>query len=500
MTQPSPKGRPSPATANEQLVAAVLKKDPREYEGAILHRLLCDRRFFIDRSPTICRKSTAAGKYAGEWCDDFQTSNYNAIYRAHVMVLEASDNHEQEFPPNPSKVEAILRAAASGSINRFSVIEAAVPLILADMAAVITRDKHEIRGIEDALIREWIFRVRITDHAETWTKTPGFGAVKLVEALSAELSHIGSTGKNKDALVDFGVALDTPEAKSMRFPSSWPELNVALGGGYSRGEGTLWIGPSGGGKTVVACQEALSFVALSGLKGLYISTEQSPRKLEPRFIANFCDVDYNRIKDQFDADKLTPPERLRYTELRALMKGKFMWVPWSVNRSRSILVDLPSIIDDAARRLDGIDFVILDWIGSAIGEGVTDASEKRLLLHNTAKFMADIAEQRQIITLSFAQANPEKGVDNPRITSETVHECKSLHMNMTNVIGISALWTEDARAKSRDYSPDKAVQQYRAKQVFWVSKSRQSGFQGSVPVVREFQFQRFRANRGGAPG
>jgi hypothetical protein len=104
--------------------------------------------------------------------------------------------------------------------------------------------------------------------------------------------------------------------------------------------------------------------------------------------------------------------------------------------------------------------------------------------------MAALAKRFDLHTFTFAQANLQQCVNKVRVDATVLSENKTLHEDMTNCWGITALLDKDAMVDSGEESAMFSLDQYIS-----VSKSRR-GVDRKIPVKREFLFQRFVARHG----
>jgi replicative DNA helicase len=258
-----------------------------------------------------------------------------------------------------------------------------------------------------------------------------------------------------------------------------------MGGGFARGEHVLVIAPTGAGKTVMACQVA-SHMCSNKLSGILVSTEQSHYELEPRFVSASCHVPFNRVKDGFTPEKhLTATEYKAYRSLREEVIGDRLAIEnWGDDSSRSLITHFDLMVREFLETHDSLDFIILDWLGGALGAMATSSEQKRTMLQNAADYMATVAKKYNIITLSFAQAHPVQGANNRKVDQSVILDCKTLGLNASWVFGISAMENKPEDADNNTQAT------YSDNQFLWCSKGRKSMAVG-VALTRNFAFQRF---------
>ncbi len=262
-------------------------------------------------------------------------------------------------------------------------------------------------------------------------------------------------------------------------PSGLRACDDSLGGGFGKGEFTLVIAPSGGGKTTFGCQLAATF-GLQGNKVLFITTEQPPSDLQPRIVSNVCGIPCSRLRGGLQQSALSLDERGRYEKICVSLGANLHFADWSKSRSRSIQTDLRAEVERFVAKHGRVDVVIFDWIGGALGPGLgKDQHALRLAFQDTGDALAAIARELGVVVIGFGQAAIGSTRGKKRIDQDDIAECKSLGRSATNVIGISAL-----RDETDDDGPSYSQIQY-----LFVSKARKSAG-GCRRFRRQFELQR----------
>jgi len=335
---------------------------------------------------------------------------------------------------------------------------------------------HEARPVACEGFVYW-FKKKGFEKITTQTHRAGWDPDVVLAELQAQSDPLtGCAGTNRCR--GFGIALEEKVEPVERLPSGLHGLDKALGGGFGKGEFSVVLAGTGVGKSQFACQVAATF-AQTGRRGLLISTEEDARALETRIVSNFANIPFAQIKDGFSAERLMAPEAERYRKLRERLGDRLFITEWLTDRGSSIRSDLEREIKRAAP----VDFVVLDWIGGALGSTkTTDPHELRLTYQNAADHLASLASKHRIAVIAMAQANPLQSRNKPKVDSTMLSECKTMGRQASNIIGISGLLT------SEDDGP---ADLYRDFQYLYVSKARKASG-GLVQVKREFAFQRLR--------
>ena len=322
----------------------------------------------------------------------------------------------------------------------------------------------------------WLKKHRVFRTIRTMTSLNSWHPSDLVEALRDGTNAVDAIA-GEDTAKPFGAGLDDVGDDIPRVSTGLRCLDNPLGGGLARGEFSLFIAGTGVGKTVMATQLAAHFATM-GLRGLLITTEERRKDLELRMVSNRANIPYKRIQARFDPALLQPIELERYRAVRLALDNHLTIVEWLGDRSRSVGQNLESEV----RKAGAIDFVILDWIGGALGE--TKPELVRLAYQAAADKLADIARAHNLICIGLAQAHPTQSRNKAKVDSTMLCECKTMGQRATNIIGISGLEqiVEDGCESERIYQD---------RQFFFISKCRKSKG-GLKPFIRDFDYQRLR--------
>ena len=311
----------------------------------------------------------------------------------------------------------------------------------------------------------------------------GWKADKMMKWLRDEKVRISSTSSQQKLDHDIWAALDNQIADVVRIPTSIPRLNFVVGGGFGRGEGTLVICPTGGGKTVLGTQVTSEW-CMQGLKGIYVTTEktQPAKKLALRMISQQGNIPFNQIKDGIKPTTLQDFQRKGIELMRSAISEKNLRVVhWFDLPNPNDITQLPDLVDRYVQELGGLDFFVLDWLGGAL-EVTTDPGVRRLTYQLGADLVAKTAAEYDCCSLAMAQAH-ENARNKVRVVAADAQENKSLGNNMTNILGISGIMDKSVSESGEggNYIPD---------QFFNLSKTR-GGDGGLVPVTRKFSYQKF---------
>ncbi len=324
----------------------------------------------------------------------------------------------------------------------------------------------------------WLRKRRMERVIRAETAMPSWDPNKITNALAVHNKAIDTLLAGGDeAFVAFDKITEPPAVELI--PSGLRACDDSLDGGFGKGEFSLVIAPSGGGKTTFGTQLAATF-ALRKHKVLYITTEQPPSELLPRIASNVGNIPFNKVRKGVHRDKLLPGEYERYEKLRGALGANLNFANWGKDRSRSIRADLRAEVERFIAQHGRIDVLIFDWIGGALGTlSGKDQHALRLAFQDTGDALGTIARDLGIVVIGFGQAALGSTRGKKHIDQDDIAECKSMGRSATNVIGISAI-----REQTDDDGPNFARVQY-----LFVSKARKSAG-GIRRFRREFEYQR----------
>lgn len=350
--------------------------------------------------------------------------------------------------------------------------------------------------------KDWLISQKSKHFAKNTLRTDGQDAAARTKAHDQEISEIQNAEAEDyfDTLKSMLAAED--EGNKEHFPmtpSVWSQLNESLGGGFCRGDHTLFVVPSGGGKTVMACQIMVE-MAYSGKNVLFISTEESLGALWPRMLSSMSygtptRIPYKRVKGKPKFSRYLPErlvrlaneivdrvdEHMYFADWTGTKEAKKKMTPKNYNIDM-IDGEIKRACAKFAKRGETLDLVILDWLGATLGNGVP-SNELRHVYAEAAKRMRDVARVYGVATISMVQATG-KGSDKAKIDHNDIAECHSLHQLAAAGIGISHLAQKNA---GDDNSTSKA---YKEVQCFNVFKSRH-GEPITFWMRENFDFMRF---------
>lgn len=455
-----------------ELAYDFVKGNPGQFEDMVIVKGMYDIAFFKQVSNTLCRSSD-------KWVDEFKQPGRIAFWKS-IHTYNGMFGGNAEFTPlTPNFLHTNLQYLAANGEN---ITPEEVPNLMQTMVD-ITKAHANYQAFE--IVRLAFDRWMLDQKRRVLCmRTLQTGEANELSDQLQRLERDLQPGRNKIKLNAFGSGIDAGELKIDRLQTRFTSLDIALGGGPGRKEGYLVIAGQGCGKTVCSCQLSSS-MAIAGYKGVLISTEQDHSELEPRIVSCHANIPFNLIKDKITIESLQPDQVENYRELRTLLRpDNYNIINWNTDRTARIKDKIPQIVQDAGEAMGGLDFVFLDWIGSALGKGAsTDPHALRMAYQEAADAMSDAARDFNIVTFTFAQAHVDRAYRRVAVDSTCLAECKQLGVNMTGILGLTGL-LEDHNGGDDDGKPLFAQNQW-----MYISKARKSAG-NKVPFKREFNYQR----------
>ena len=446
------------------------------FEAQVLAGCLRSKAFYERMASVLCVDPQNPKKTF----EDFSYPVDNLIYRLIQHYRRSSAGRAgMDIVPVSFLLVTTQAMAAVGD-----VMQEQVPQLEQRVNFLISQPVEGLLPVLEMSVGYWLGKSRAQKIATRASADPSWTPEDLVRELSQSVDH-AHQALGKEYKFEAGDGHRNKTLDTHRIQSGLAEYDRRMGGGFGYKEFTLGIAATGAGKTVLACQQAVTF-AINGYPGMLITTEQSHDQLEPRYYSNFCDIPFDQIKDGVHLDKLPPDKRASVLALDARLKGKMQILDWNTDRSKSIVSDLQNEVLKFKDKY-GVKphWLIFDWIGGALGQmSIQDLAVIRHVYQQTADKLADIADQENMVTIAYAQANTQQAKNNVRIDSSCLAECKTMGRAATTIFGVSNLQENTEAMETGGNAP------YLAKQYMFISKARK-GVGGLIPVYRKFENQKF---------
>lgn len=488
-----------------------IDKNQEWFEKSVLAVCRSDIQSFKKFKLVLCLKSGTKDKHS----DDFENLKHNILYEAIKSYNNLFEGiGEKVFKPiNSSQVRGFLTEKASkGESVMFSEIDELVEYFENNIASI--ECDSNLVFLVNAGITYYLKAIRAKKILNS-ASLLGVNLDDLSLLCEENMEIINKLGDDNKILKDVPDRIKIADIEEFDDPDKVliesldcdiPRLNESISS-FRKGHAYLFIGGTGSGKTIIACQLSCAFSYNNNASGLYISTEQKHDELYRRIVSNKCSIPHRSISQGIFKDKLTAGERIRYLEFRTkimqLNVGDAQFINWgnfqkqsNINFINKIEEEIDNYEEESGRK---VDYVILDWIGGALGS-MADAGDKtRHIYQAAADALEELCRKRNFVAIAFAQAIPAS-VNKVKIDSLDLSECKTMGRNYSAIIGISSLYSEEY-AKQLDQDRNKKRKDYRAgsdledaatyaiKQFLFISKSR-FGDPKAVPFKREYEYQR----------
>jgi hypothetical protein len=485
----------------ELLVGQIADNNPIWFERLLLIRCMYDPTFWQGYGTALANIEILPGVF--ESIRRFDSPLAQGLFTAWGQALTLVAGAFTSMTHVANTVSAVLQAESQqGRLIAASELQPCMELLSSILNAYGELDNAKLVTQEHLV--EWVLRSSAT-YLQSMAGAGKITAVQAQKQLAAELNKLSRLREKAERNFMFGSGFDNPLPQLPRVSTGLAALDEALGGGAARGEASLGIATTGGGKTVLAAQISAVMATQSRsplnqawqpgqartlCKVCYITTEPSQKhhKLETRIASNMGNIPYKLIKDGFDRERLTEPQIRQFQQVRELLgEGNLMFHEWDKERGFSDpLGYMRSIVDEAEQLMQGLDVLILDWVGGALPE--SSADHKRHAFQTTGDGFCDIVGDRNLIGHAFAQAHVSY-INKLHLDGRAISECKSLSQNFTSQYGLTTLTKPEG-----DVTGAGGKSPYAETQYIYLGKSR-AGEGGCITVRRNFDFQRFEAER-----
>ena len=469
------------------LLQVNIEQDATTYERFFIMACIHSHRFYLSIKEKVCPWDPIKTLRRR----DFSTEQYNYLFDVIANHWELFRGKVSEFPIKqrhldthvvdahnagkiPTNVTAELREEIADDFYSHEMTQEFIDTVVAGEALKkwmeIQLGRHMLRSIQNR-------------HGMVTT-------VENVEEIIKQYKKDLPSDKNENLMA--GDVMKRKIILTKKIPSGITALDAALGGGFGRGTTTIVAGGSGTGKTVFACQLALEF-AKKERKVVYVTTEQTPEQLLLRFIANYAKVRYELLtnrnevqSDGMEEVEADPIPAWLYTDantaeamakLEDFLKRNVCFMDWSSGMSKTVMQDFDPEIEAIMQRGFTPEAVIFDWIGGGIQAGGDDRLHE--IYDATANHLINYGKRTKQAVIAMVQLDEVVSKGKRCCGPTMVSNCKSMHKNAWNFIGISAL--QEAGSNTS----------FSIRQNLHVGKARDGITGANVPVDRAFMFQKF---------
>ena len=271
----------------------------------------------------------------------------------------------------------------------------------------------------------------------------------------AELEHIVNTVAKENKIVSFSPRLPLdpdkgPQGSAFKFKKfniDW--LDDLLGGGIGISDVLLFLGPSGGGKTVFGLQVAKARALMQEYVDYYLYEQALDGDINERIWAMATGQDRSAFKNKGASD-LTPEQD---AAIRASSKayGKYMRFyelsqPLNLNGlGTNGASDIWNICEQEKRNNAFPSLIVIDWVGSAVRRQMASsnlsADNLGLMRHYLSAFVQSMAELANTycvqIVLLHQVATTKAQSEKSEITYSDSSECKGMAEYLRYALGVA---------------------------------------------------------------
>lgn len=250
------------------------------------------------------------------------------------------------------------------------------------------------------------------------------------------------------------------------------------------GDAWLAAGLPGAGKTVLACQIAGATAAI-GRKVLHITTEVAAPTCILRACAATQSISYAALQAVRGSGKIEATDYgLQLRQWANTVGRNIFCVDYASVPGPDYETRVRKILDKFVKMYGHPpELFLFDWIGKAANIEFADAWSKREHYNRIADFNARLADELEIVSWTFAQA--DKDIRNRVDIADTATaDSKALSQPMEGALFLTSL------IEPHQAGGDEAQDAYQKKQ-WWVIPKCREREPKKLPVIRRFEMQRF---------
>ena len=234
----------------------LINRNPTFFEKAVLAMCLQDRSFYDLVSRVLCRNLQS-----GTFIDDFQDVLANAVYAVQTKYMTCFAMAGAAFKPmDASTCRILLENLIEEQLLLPSEVDPAIEVFIECMQM----SPGQVELFTKNGFSHWLKKRRMQWMYAQQLQSTDWNPAELIGETQRCLDALDIQSGGKKRFYVAGESCDETLIDVPRYSTGHPALNDALGGGLGRKEGTLFIGGTGSGKTVVATQLGGVF-AMQGL-------------------------------------------------------------------------------------------------------------------------------------------------------------------------------------------------------------------------------------------
>lgn len=457
-----------------------------EYVEPIILSLIAKRpgEFYTPLRGRICDQGGVA---SGE----FSKVSYNIIFRVLSEILDNFDYNSTAVNITPKKCKLILQSYLNDKkilpdeyVDACNDVESICDLSTVDPEDLLLVEYGMSYWLEAKLSNKILINISM--------KRPS--NLSEIQDIVTKISNQHISTEKADNPMDFIAEEDKRPLEEIEKEAELQKLNYlptgisfldeVLGGGLGKGESCLAVIPSGGGKTVLACQLAGQQLIM-GKRVVIISTEQAINEFVSRIFSSVASIPFDLVKRKNKIIINQLPEEYRGAAKFAMdifSQNNLHFFNWN-GTGKTIPRDLESTIESINKTHDNpVDIVIFDWLGGGL-DYTEYRHDPRHILNSSASKFTEIAGRCKFAGFLTTQTD-SAGTDKEKyITSKNIAEAKGLHRLMTVAFGISAITKPE-----KDRTPGEDI--FEEIQYFNCFKSR-NNIAKYFNIKRNFGYMRF---------
>jgi len=270
-------------------------------------------------------------------------------------------------------------------------------------------------------------------------------AENIVDKVQELNRTIASTSISKANFIDPFMSSTPMLSNAVRRPWGVDWVDIVTSGGATTGETTLFLAPSGGGKTLTNIQIATT-AALCGEDSLILTYEQNAEGITNRIYAFALGIPITRFaglsKEGFHADKGL---KAKYDQVRERLAGRLMIVDMLEAAQNSGgggggATEVELIVKQARDSGKNPRYVGIDWLGPMANNYMAvrgmNTAEQTKIMNQMADDLRKVGSNLKVNIFVYHQLGTTASASGPQRKPEATdaYMCRTLHHYMDTVI------------------------------------------------------------------
>ena len=431
--------------------------------------------------------------------DDFRREEYALVMGAIINATKVITRigGVVDTPPTTEFLRTYLNSAAREEGSDDETVESAMTLLRELQNPVYSKEHYCVRPYFEA----WYGSQRAKKAARRlqMEDVPDVHESVTVVQMALAAAAAATVSEEDDMMNQFMTSKSLERVA--RRPTGISGLDDCLNGGWGKGECYLLFGGTGGGKSIAAGQCAWQEASVNDGWPLIVSTELWPREYICRTVSNAAGIPINIVQDCENVEQLK--QEVAMAPGMSYKLGKVEEVLTTITERMHVAkvsaeegMHARSILEREALRYEKNyghlpTFMVLDWLGSMadVSGGGNSSSDRAFAWEVSATGCVKFSEDTGIPLLVLAQAVNDAQTRSV-LTMQDIGIAKGIGKNMVAAIGVTNTMDKAAIADAVKGKGDMPTSMIMHDQFFCLAKARK-GEGNSVPVTRDFRFQRF---------